>query len=75
MFISQEAIALFEAKTKHYNDMSFYVSQLESAIESIVGKKEEVGLDSLFVRGGTNITAHSFAAKEEFELISYLVIE
>jgi|GEM_PF-2606335 len=55
--------------------MSFYVSQLESAIESIVGKKEEVGLDSLFVRGGTNITAHSFAAKEEFELISYLVIE
>ena len=71
----QEAIALFEAKTKHYNDMSFYVTQLESAIESIVGKKEEVGLDSLFSRGGTNITAQSLASKEEFELISYLVIE
>ncbi len=71
----QEAIALFEAKTKHYNDMSFYVTQLESSIESIVGKKEEVGLDSLFSRGGTNITAQSLASKEEFELISYLVIE
>lgn len=71
----QEAIARFGQMTNNYEDMSHFTSGLDAAIESIVGKKEEIGLDSLFVRGGTSITAQHSSSKEEFELISYLVIQ
>jgi len=72
--INKELIELFEKETKNYNDMSHYTNGLSTAIESIVGKKEEKGLTSLFSRGGTNISV-SDTPKEEFELISYMVVK
>jgi len=73
--VVQEAVAFFAKETDNYEDMSYYREGLQTAIESIMGKKEESGLDSLFVRGGTTITNSSFEGEEEFELISYLVIK
>ncbi len=73
--VVREAVELFEQQTKNYHDMSHYTNSLQSAIESIIGKKEESGMDSLFSRGGTTITSSSFEGKEAFELISYLVIK
>lgn len=70
-----EAVKLFENETENYNNMSKYTSSLKTAIESIIGKKEESGMDSLFSRGGTSITRDSFSSIEDFELISYLVIK
>lgn len=72
--IDKNAIEVFEKETKNYNDMSYYIDGLNSAIESIVGKKEEKGLSSLFSRGGTNIST-SNTPKVEFELISFMVIK
>lgn len=69
------AIALFESETNHYGNMEKYTSQLQIAIESIIGKKEESGMDSLFSRGGTSISSDSFSGIEDFELVSYLVIK
>ena len=40
-------------ETKNGRDMSGYREQLDRAIESIVGKTEEKGVESLFTRGGT----------------------
>jgi len=73
--VVKDAVELFEKETKDYEDMSHYKQGLQIAIESIIGKKEESGLDSLFSRGGTTITSSSFEGAEEFELISYLVIK
>ena len=70
-----EAVKLFEDETDIYKDMSKYTTQLKTAIESIIGKKEESGMDSLFSRGGTTISSDSFSGLEDFELISYLVIK
>lgn len=70
-----DAINLLENETNDYGDMSKYTNQLKLAVESIIGKKEESGMDSLFSRGGTNITQDSFSSLEDFELISYLVIK
>lgn len=70
-----EAVKLFEQETNDYNDMSYYTSQLKVAVENIIGKKEESGMDSLFSRGGTNISSDGFNGIEDFELISYLVIK
>ena len=55
--------------------MNHYVKGLQNSIESIIGKKDEKGLDSLFSGGGTNITANSFTGNEDFEIVSYLVIK
>jgi ERCC4-related helicase len=69
-----EAINAMKQETKDYARMETYTAQLQTAIESIIGKKEESGMDSLFSRGGTNISSDSFSGIEDFELISYLVI-
>lgn len=70
-----DAVKLFEDETSDYSNMSHYASALKTAVESIIGKKEESGMDSLFSRGGTNISSDSFSSMEDFELISYLVIK
>jgi len=73
--VMSEAVKLFENETDNYNDMSKYTTQLKEAVESIIGKKEESGMDSLFSRGGTTIASDSISNIEDFELISYLVIK
>jgi len=71
----QDAVKLFENKTDNYNNMNRYTTQLQIVIESIIGKKEESGMNSLFSRGGTTILGGSISNMEDFELISYLVIK
>ncbi|QKE28262.1 helicase [Arcobacter acticola] len=64
----------FRSETKNGNDMEHYIDCLNTAIESIVGKKEEKGLSTLFSRGGTNISTNN-TPKQEFELISYMIVK
>ena len=49
--------------------------QLESAIDNIIGKKEEKGIASLFSKGGTMIQKSLFKGIEDFELVSFIVIK
>jgi len=67
-------IALAEA-TKNSKDMGAYQFMLESAINSIINKTEEKGIESLFSRGGTVLTQDQFSGIEDFEVISYLIIK
>ena len=55
--------------------MSLCRSLLETAINSIIGKSEEKGVESLFNRGGTVLTKDSFKGIEDFEVISYMIIK
>ena len=71
----KELVAEFEKNTNNYSDMQHYQTGLKVAIESIIGKKEESGMNSLFSRGGTSIATDGFSDSEDFELISFLVIE
>lgn len=54
--------------------MKDYQFLLEKAVESISGKAEEKGVESLFTRGGTTISKHSFKGVNDFEVVSYLVV-
>ena len=54
--------------------MSKYRLMLETAINSIIGKEEEKGVESLFSRGGTVLSKDTFQGIEDFEVISYLII-
>ncbi len=68
------AITRMNAITKNGKDMSHFRSLLEAAVSSIIGKSEEKGVESLFSRGGTNLTKDSFQGMEDFEVISYMVV-
>ena len=70
-----DLINIFEKETKNYNDMSKYTDQLNSAVESIIGKKDEKGMDSLFSRGVSSISNNTPQGIEDFELVSYLVLK
>ncbi len=69
-----KAVAQFHQQTQNAKDMSRYQHLLELAINSIIGKSEEKGIESLFSRGGTVLTKDSFQGIEDFEVISYLII-
>jgi hypothetical protein len=55
--------------------MQTYQDLLKEAVDSIIGKKEETGVASLFERGGTTLSADTFKGMEDFEIISYLVVK
>lgn len=60
--------------TRNGKDMGAYQFMLEAAIQSVVGKTEEKGIESLFSRGGTTLTQDHFSGLEDFEVVSYLII-
>jgi superfamily II DNA or RNA helicase len=70
-----EWVGQFNAETGDGRDMGPYSQLLETAIANIIGKKEEVGVASLFSRGGTTLQNDTFSGLEDFELISFLVIK
>ena len=70
-----ELVEEFNQDTHNGQDMSEYSALLEEAVENIAGKKEEIGLASIFTRGGTNLQSSLFSKMEDFELISFLVIK
>ena len=55
--------------------MGKYSDLLESAIENILGKKEESGVVSLFSKGGTTPVKSDLSGLEEFELVTFLILK
>lgn len=70
-----DAVALFRKQTKDGQEMQAYQELFKATVDSIIGKKEESGVASLFERGGTILTADTFKGMEDFEIISYLVVQ
>lgn len=73
--LDSKSIEALNAQTKKGKDMGVYQYMLECAMQSIVGKTEEKGVESLFARGGTVLTQDHFSGIEDFEVISYLIIK
>lgn len=72
--INQNALEQFNKATKNGMKMESYQRLLKEAVSSISGKAEEKGVESLFNRGGTSMSKHSFRGLNDFEVVSYLVI-
>ncbi|MDG1708607.1 MAG: hypothetical protein P8H03_07580 [Emcibacteraceae bacterium] len=73
--LDDQAIVKLNEETKNGKDMGQYQYMLECAIQSVVGKAEEKGIESLFSRGGTALSQDQFSALEDFDVISYLIIK
>lgn len=64
----------FDKMTKQGEDMSQARRLLSAAVASVIGKKEERAVASLFTPGGTHAMKGEFAGINDFEVVAYLVI-
>jgi hypothetical protein len=72
--VDEVAAKELNAATKNGADMEHYQHLLAVAVDSIAGKSEEKGVQSLFAKGGTVLTATSSQGIEDFAVVSYLVL-
>ena len=70
-----KAFERFKIATQNGDDMSLYQNLLSRAVAAITGKAEEKGVESLFHRGGTSLTKGTFRGINDFEVVSYLVVQ
>jgi len=72
--VAQAAADHVNEKTRNGRDMEQYQHLLAVAVDSIAGKSEEKGVESLFTKGGTVLTATSSQGIEDFAVVSYLIL-
>ena len=73
--VVRELMDRFNEETDSCRDMTKYSDLLEQAIQNIIGKKQEIGVASLFSKGGTTMQKEFYDGIEDFELISFLVLK
>jgi hypothetical protein len=64
----------FDKATKNGKDMSAAQDLLATAVASVVGKKEERAIASLFTPGGTHAMKGEFQGINDFEVVAFLVV-
>jgi len=69
------AYSAFNQATDDGRDMSFYSGLLAQAIRTIVQVKDEKDIDSLFTGKTTTALTNTIAGLDDFELLSFLVIQ
>lgn len=72
--IDERAANYVNDETKQGRNMEHYQHLLAVAVDSIAGKSEEKGVESLFTKGGTVLTATSSQGIEDFAVVSYLIL-
>ena len=72
--VASQAVELMESRTRYGQDMEHYQHLLAVAVDNIAGKSEEKGIESLFIRGGTVLSATSSQGIEDFAVVSYLIL-
>jgi len=70
----EEVCKPFNDATDDGRDMKFYSDLLDVAIGSIIDRKEESDIDSLFSGGPTTALEGEIKGLDDFELIAFLVI-
>ena len=70
-----QATQLFNEETADGRQMQVYSDLLGKAIRSMIEVKEEKDLDSLFTGGKTTALTNTISGLDDFELITFLVIQ
>ncbi len=72
--VDEDATGQINDRTRNGSEMAQFQQLLAVAVDSIAGKSEEKGVQSLFTRGGTVLTATSSQGIEDFAVVTYLII-
>ena len=70
----EAACKSFDRMTRGGRDMEPYQKLLARAVASIIGKKEERAVASLFSPGGTHAMKGEFAGINDFEVVAFLIV-
>jgi len=73
--VIKELVDEFNLITDDGKKMNRYSDLLETAIQNLIGKKQEIGVASLFSKGGTTMQKDFFDGIEDFELVTFLVLK
>jgi len=73
-FPDAAACARFDKATRNGENMAAIQKLLAAAVTSVVGKKEERAVASLFIPGGTHAGKGEFAGMNDFEVVAFLVL-
>ena len=73
--IYRELVDEFNKETQEGLNMKRYSDLLEISIQNLIGKKQEIGVASLFSKGGTSMQKEIFDGMEDFELITFIVLK
>lgn len=73
--VLSEPVRQFNAETGDGSRMAHYSGLLNAAVENLIGKKQEIGVASLFSRGGTTLQKEFYDGLEDFELVTFLVLK
>lgn len=71
----ESLVRKFNKKTKNGSDMSEYTDLLEKAVYDIKGIVEQKGIQSLFQLGQATLLDNTVSGLNDFELVSFLVVE
>lgn len=71
----ESLVKKFNKKTKNGSDMSEYTDLLEKAVYDIKGIVEQKGIQSLFQLGQATLLDNTVSGLNDFELVSFLVVE
>jgi len=71
----REAYEPFNRATDDGRNMQAYSSLLDQAIRSMIDRKEEKDIDSLFSGGKTTALVDAIGGLDDFELITFIVIQ
>jgi hypothetical protein len=69
----QDAYKVFDKLTRAGRDMEPYSKLLARAVGTLVGKREERAVASLFQTGGTHAMKGEFSGVNDFEVVAFLV--
>lgn len=69
-----DLVKQFNKETNNGVNMEKYSELLRVAIENIQEKEEEIGVNSIFKKGGTTPTKKHASGLEEFKLITFLIL-
>lgn len=70
-----DLVEQFNQETTNGTQMGKYSGLLVETIKNLIGKKQEVGVASLFSKGGTTLQMNYYDGIEDFELVTFLVVK
>jgi len=73
--VAKDLADAFNAETKNGRHMEQYSALLSKTIADLIGQKQEVGVASLFHKGGTAMPQNVDDGMADFELVSFVVLK
>ena len=62
-------------ETKNYANMKAYSSAFQLAIESVIGKSQEVGAASFFSTELVSLNAEGVTSQSDFDIVAFVVVK